>query len=348
MRIVHCGIFNEYDDGNFFYGLERKISHGLHQNGHFVYDFSYRDWERNLRFCKLKNTGLKKMQNKLIEICKNLNADLLLLGKAEKISRETLQKIKEALPNIKIIQWYADLRNIDDNDFNKIHFLDAFFMTNGKNLKEISKKYTNTLVSFIPNISDKAFDIKLTQEKIYDVLYIGNDYSQNRKKFIKNLNEMCQKNDIKIKIYGSLGNNFIFGNDFFKAVAKSKIAVNFNADDFVDKLNEDKILYASDRMAQFMGAGICTFSPKISGFERLFEDQKEIVYFENLNDCGEKILQILKSKKWREIGENGREKALKIANAKRVTNFMLEVLFGREFSQNYEWREFIYKNGENI
>ena len=30
-KIVHCGIFNERDNGNFFYGLERKISHGLIQ-----------------------------------------------------------------------------------------------------------------------------------------------------------------------------------------------------------------------------------------------------------------------------------------------------------------------------
>ena len=70
LRIVHCGIFNEFDNGNFFYGLERKISHGLHQNGHFVYDFSYRDWEKNLRFFGVKNSGLKKMNQKLIEICK--------------------------------------------------------------------------------------------------------------------------------------------------------------------------------------------------------------------------------------------------------------------------------------
>ena len=67
-KIVHCGIFNEKDNGNFFYGLERKISHGLIQNGHFVYDFSYRDVERNSRFLGLKDSGLKKMNKKLIDM----------------------------------------------------------------------------------------------------------------------------------------------------------------------------------------------------------------------------------------------------------------------------------------
>ena len=28
-KIVHCGIFNEKDNGNFFYGLERKTSPSL-------------------------------------------------------------------------------------------------------------------------------------------------------------------------------------------------------------------------------------------------------------------------------------------------------------------------------
>ena len=44
----------------------------------------------------------------------------------------------------------------------------------------------------------------------------------------------------------------------------------------------------------------------------------------------------------------GRKRTLKIANAKRVTKFMLELLFNKNFSQDYEWKEFIYKNGELI
>ena len=87
-KIVHCGIFNEKDNGNFFYGLERKISHGLIQNGHFVYDFSYRDIERNSRFLGIKDSGLKKMNQKLINVCKNIDADILFLAKAEKLRKK--------------------------------------------------------------------------------------------------------------------------------------------------------------------------------------------------------------------------------------------------------------------
>ena len=101
-------------------------------------------------------------------------------------------------------------------------------------------------------------------------------------------------------------------------------------------------------MAQFLGCGVCTFSPVIAGFDKLYEPNKDIVYFKNFKDCSDKILAILKSDNWKQIGKSGREKTLKIANAKRVTKFMLELLFNKNFSQDYEWKEFIYKNGELI
>lgn len=349
MRIVHCGIFNEFDDGNFFYGLERKISHGLNQNGHFVYDFSYRDWERNLRFCGLKNTGLKKMNKKLINICKNINADILLITKAEKIANQTLMEIKKLLPNIKIAMWYVDHLEEKAEFFDKFKIIDLFFYANALRLKEFSAKFKNTVFSFFPNISDEAFELNLNLEKTNDIIYIARDYKEdNRYKFATLLDEFCKKNNLRHKIYASLGNEPVFGFDFFRAVNESKIAINFNRDDELECETSNKLLGASDRMAQFLGCKVCTFSPIINGFEKLYEPEKEIIYFKNPKDCFDKILQILKSGKWQEIAKNGQEKTFKIVNAKRVSKFMLEVLFDKNFSQNYEWGEFIYKNGERF
>ena len=138
LKIVHCGIFNEYDDGSFFYGMERKISHGLVRGGHFVYDFSYRDWERSLRFCGLKNSGLKKMNAKLVRICENIGADLLLIGKGEKIGLNTLQAIKSALPKIKIAIWYVDHLQEKREFFEKLSFIDVFFWANALRLRDLS------------------------------------------------------------------------------------------------------------------------------------------------------------------------------------------------------------------
>ena len=348
-KIVHCGIFNEKDNGNFFYGLERKISHGLIQNGHFVYDFSYRDVERSLRFLGIKDSGLKKMNEKLINICKNIKADILFLAKAEKIDKVTLLKIKEILPNIKIVQWYVDHLQENDAFFDKLDCMDVFYYANAKDLRSLSKKYYKTIFSFFPNISDPAFDKSINLEKTNDVIYIARDYKEDvRTKFAVLLKEFCDKEKINLKVYASLDNPAIFGNDFHEAISKTKIAINFNRDDNLESINEEKILGASDRMAQFLGSGICTFSPRIKGFEKLYEDNKDIVYFDNPENCFKKLKTYLENNQFEIIAKNGQEKTFEIANAKRVTKFMLELLFNDNLTDEYEWSEYKFKKGNKI
>lgn len=352
LKIVHCAIFNEKTNAREFYSQDRKISHGLHQNGHFVYDFSYRDAERSMRVLGLKKLSTDKMNQKLIEICKNLNADILLLGKAEKIYPSTIIRIKELIPHIKIALWYVDHLEESKEWFEKLGLIDAFFHANALNLQRLSKTYKNTKFCFFPNICDEAVDMSLNLPKQIDVVYIARDYQEDaRHQFALLLDEFCKQNGINHKIYASLGNEPIFGYEFIKAVNSAKIAINFNRDDEIECTKSNKLLGASDRMAQFMACGVCTFSPKIRGFEKFFKDEKEIVYFDNPSDCFEKIKIYLADEKYTQIAQNGQRAVLDLANAKKVSKFMLEVLLNEDFSEfeaKYEWREFIYKNGEKI
>ena len=190
---------------------------------------------------------------------------------------------------------------------------------------------------------------KLELKKINDVIYIARDYNEDvRTKFAVLLKIFCDKENINLKVYASLGNPAIFGNDFHKVIAQTKIAINFNRDDNLEKTNEDKILGASDRMAQFLGSGICTFSPRIKGFEKLYKDTEEIVYFDTPSDCFEKLKFYLTNQNYESIAKKGQEKTYKIANAKRVTQFMLELLFENSASNNYEWSEYKFKKGIQI
>jgi len=349
LKIVHCGIFNERDNGNFFYGLERKMSHGLSQNGHFVYNFSYRDEERNLRLLGIKDSGLKKMNKKLIDICMNIKVDVLFLAKAEKISIETISTIKKLLPNLKVIQWYVDHLEENDAFFEKLNVVDVFYYANAKDLQTLSNRYTETIFSFFPNISDPAFDKNINLDKINDVIYIARDYNEDvRSKFAVLLKDFCEKENIKYEIFASLNNKPVFGNDFHEAIGRTKIAINFNRDDTLEKNNEEKLLGASDRMAQFLGSKICTFSPRINGFEKLYKDEKDIVYFDNPDDCFNKLKEYLSTEKFKKIAESGQSRTFNIANSKRVTKFMLEVVFNNELSETYEWSKYIFKEGKTI
>ena len=69
LKIVHCANFSESKLGQVFYSIDRKITNGLIRNGHFVYDFSYREVAKNSTFLKRKKLIIK--QNATVE---NANA----------------------------------------------------------------------------------------------------------------------------------------------------------------------------------------------------------------------------------------------------------------------------------
>ncbi len=149
-----------------------------------------------------KYSELKKMNQKLINICKNIDADILFLAKAEKIDKETLIKIREILPNIKIVQWYVLILLEKDDFFDKLDCIDVFYYANAKELQNLSKKYQNTIFSSFPTHLDPTFDKKLESEKTDDVIYIARDYNEDvRTKFAVLLKDFCDKENIKLKIY---------------------------------------------------------------------------------------------------------------------------------------------------
>ncbi|WP_024954289.1 hypothetical protein [Sulfurospirillum arcachonense] len=102
IKIVHCANFSESKNGSVYYSIDRKMSNGLIRNGHFVYDFSYREIAKNSTFCKNKKFGTKHVNSKLIETIKNIEPDLLLLGHSElkKMNiEESIIKKCDYLPN---------------------------------------------------------------------------------------------------------------------------------------------------------------------------------------------------------------------------------------------------------
>ena len=347
LKIVHCANFSNFKNGSSYYSMDRKITYGLIQNGHFVYDFSYRDVAKARRFLRFKKKSIQFMNQDLIDTCKNIEPDILLLGKSETIYANTLKTIKELLPDIKVIKWFVDFLDTENETFfGQFGYIDTFFKTSPLKLIELSREYPNTLFSCLPNISDPAFDKEYGAEKEYDILYVARDHKEDvRAKFAKLLDEFCKRENINLKVYGSLGNEGIFGAKYYKEISKAKIAINFNRNDDLYHQNKNKVLGSSDRMNQFLGAKVCTFSPRIPGFEKLYVDQQDIIYFDDINDCFQKLKYYLEDDKYLKIANNGQRKAYSIVNAKRMTKFILELSLEQKFEDTYEWQEYIYKNG---
>lgn len=343
LKIVHCTSFTDFKNGAVFYANDRKITHGLIQNGHMVYQFSFRDIAKVQRKFGIKKTGIDKMNNDLIQTCKNIQPDVLLLGKAETVSLEALQAIKNNHPNIIIAQWFVDhLERENQLFFDRFNYIDYFFQSSDFNFEELSQKYTKTTFAYLPYTTDELFEQNLQLEKEYDVIYIARDHKEDvRYKFAVLLDQFCRKNNVKLKMYGSLGNPLIFGQEFYNAISKARIAINFNRTDRIEKVNPDVFLASSDRMNHFLGTGTCTFSPRIKGFDLLYKDKKDIVYYESANDCFEKILEYLNNKQYENIGQQGQMTAKKLSNAKRVAKYLIETITKTPLSEIYEWQDFI-------
>ena len=327
--------------------MDRKISSGLIQNGHFVYDFSYRDQAKAQRFLGFKKKSIEKMNQDLIDTCKNIQPDLLLLSKSEMIEADTLKSIKELFPNVKIAKWFVDfVEREDEVFFSQLKYIDAFFKTSPKDLLDLSEKYKKTIFTVMPNITDSIFERKTNNSKEYDVVYIARDHKEDvRYKFAVELNEFCKENNLVLKLFGSLGNPPIFGENYYNEISKARIAINFNRDDDLYVQDPIKVLGSSDRLNHFLGMGTCTFSARIKGFENFFRDKEDIVYFDNIEDCFEKIKYFLTEDRYKSIANNGQKRAFNLVNTRRVTKYMLDIIFDEKVELN-EWCEYVFKEGK--
>lgn len=339
MKIVHAASYNYLKDGQSFYAPDYKFHNGFCRNNHFVYPFSTRDIARTSNIFGSKKFGINKTRERLVETCKNIMPELLILGTAEIIDGQTLEQIKKIVPNIKIAQWFVDplwleqhIQNIND----KLPFLDTLFATtSGELLKQF--KTNSNIVSYIPNICDSSVDTHRNFEKDnteLDFLFCGRDYKEpERQSFLIELSKSVSS--VKNSFFGCLGNPPAFGNNYINLLGSTKMSISYNR-------RNDVELYMSDRITHLTGNGILTFSPKVPKMELLYSED-EVVYFDGIHDLTEKISELnSNSEKRKTIAKNGWYKTHESYNSTRVAKFMIEIIFHKNTKEVYEWNSEIY------
>ena len=322
MKILHIANFRLYNSGDRHYATERKISNGFTRNGHSVYDYPYRNMAKYNNILQRKKFGIKKMNNHLLEIVKNLQPELIVLGHAELVSAETLEKMKKINPSIKIILWFVDAlyeKHRIEYIFKLQNFLDAAFITTNP---KVVDEFEQSKFYYMPNVVDESIDIHKNYEKdIFknDFIFCGSSRkSHNRENIINIINNRLDK--INLKFCGNMGNLNVFGNDYIELLGNSKMALNYNK-------RNDVSMYSSDRIAQLTGNGLLTFSPRIPDFEKVYTNE-EIVYYENEDDLIEKILFYHENSDERKrIAKNGYLKSHLEYNSTKITKFMIDTVF---------------------
>ena len=85
--------------------------------------------------------------------------------------------------------------------------------------------------------------------------------------------------------------------------------------------------YSSDRLAQLIGNGLLTFIDKKTHYDDFFTN-KEMIFYNNLDDLTEKIQKYKKNTKERiKISQNGKKKYFKYFNSTIVSQYIVNKTF---------------------
>ena len=335
LKILHISTFDERSDHRLFnISIANKLSKGFIRNNHDVINFSYRNY-LSKNFVTKKNNFINE---KIINIANNYRPNLVVLGHNNILENETLSKIKGKY-NSKIVLWYEDALGYRGegpnwkNNLNLIEnnceLIDQYYLTTHPDeIKTIinKKKLKYLPIPVDPNIENlNVYEYKNRYKDLFFALSHGVNFgklkkgkSDEREIFISQL--MNKYPNIKYNILGISNELPKWNYNFYEELIKCKMALN---------LSRGKPLKytSSNRIAALIGNGIFTFIDEQTRFKEFF-NEKEVGFYKNLDDLGNKIEFMLSNpKKIDQYGKNGKSKYFKLFNNKRITKDIVDNTF---------------------
>jgi len=341
-KILHVTNFNERHNGRLFYNTGRRINNGFVRLNHSVLTLSDRDIVSYYRSIK-DIDGSKTLNKKLIEVISNYVPDVLVLGHADLIKKETLSFIKKTYPNIKIAQWFLDRMdsewtNNKSRFLDKMKLMDCSFCTTSPDVFNFSKK---NKVFYIPNPVDESFE----NMKIYNNENFNNDVffalshgvhrgTLKKGKFDKReifINKLIKKiPNIKFDLYGMKDIQPIWADNFKKVISQSKMALNLSQ-------GYSTKYYSSDRITQLIGNGLLTFIDNKTKLNKFFK-KDEVIFYNSISDLSKKIIKYSENDKLRiKIAKKGRDKYLKYLNSTVVADYIIKKTLNIPYKKKFIW-----------
>ena len=341
LKILHITNFNFRYYGRLHFNTGTRINNGLIRLGHNVLSLSDRDL---ISFGKsiTDYTGSKYLNDLVSKTISNFKPDHLIIGHADKIDSNMLSKMRNMNKNLKISQWFLDPLTRKGPDYNKnrqrildkINYIDTTFVTT--NPSSLDFKINNSF--YIPNPCDESLDNlkNYNDTPDYDIFY-AISHGVHRGKLRRGkidereifINKLLKKSkNINFDIYGMFNRQPVWGDNFIKKIAQSKMGLN---------LSRGKPIkyYSSDRIAQLMGNGLLTFIDKKTQYDDFFNNN-EMIFYKDIDDLVEKIYKYKKDiKLLKKIAKKGRDKYHKYFNSNLVAKYIIDKTFGLKSS--YYW-----------
>ena len=340
IKILHVTNFNERHNGRLFYNTGKRLNNGFIRLNHSVLEFSDRDIVSYYRNINDLN-GSKRLNKKLLEVISNYVPDILILGHADLIKKETLEYIKKNYPNIKMAQWFLDRMdsewiNNKKRFLDKIDLMDASFCTTDPKSLKLNKKHK---VFYMPNPVDESFErLENYKNKFFnnDVFFamshgvhrgiLKKGKFDQRETFINELVDITP--NIRFDLYGMNNIQPIWADNYLLAISQCKIGLNLSQ-------GKPAKYYSSDRFSQLIGNGLLVMIDENTKIGNFFT-KDEIILYKNVNDLSEKIIKfsndnILRNK----IARQGKKKYFKYFNSTNIAEFIINKSFN--IKKKYFW-----------
>ena len=343
MRIVHIAYQQLRRYGETRVSWARKLTQGLIKNDHFVEVFSDRDVAAFEAPFGIRDLGVGKANKRLLETVDAVEPDLVIAGHCDMISNATLQEIRRRHPRVTIAHCNNDPLFVPENVERirrRAGVVDAIFVSTGRRELNIFEGL-GARAYHMPNPVDASIenlDNSVRTDLPIDLLFCSNATAHSKRletvKWLKEqLGDTCN-----FKTYGSFGEPPVWGRDYDRALANTRMGLNFNR-------QEGHYWYSSARMAQLAGNGILQFTHRSNRFDELLPPESA-VYFDEREDLLASIREFnADDAKRRAWAARARDFFHAEMNSRLYAQYIVEAALQQPFSHDYVWARDIHLDG---
>jgi glycosyltransferase involved in cell wall biosynthesis len=339
-KILHVANFDEKNNFRLSnINFASKISNGFIKDKFQITNFSDRYFFQANTFSNI--------DDKIINIIKNLNPNLLLLGHTNSFKKETLKYIKDQFSNTKIAFWYEDSINKEGPDFNKNKqflekykdYVDQYFVTTDKD--HIQASIPKNKLNFIPvpcSFAIENLNLYQTRNHEFDIFYavshgvnrgvLKKNKIDERFNFLKLLTSASS--DISYNFFGFNNIQPVWGNKLIKEISKCKFALNLSRGTPIK-------YYSSNRIASLVANGIPTLMDEKVKFSDFFSNN-EMIFYKDIYDLIDKVNYYKNNERKRvQLGINGKKRYFKIFNNRIVADYIFSKTLGVKPLYDHIW-----------
>ena len=343
MRVLHIAYQQLRRYGKTRVSWAQKLTSGLVKNDHFVQVFSDRDVASFEAPFGWRDLGKGRANKKLLETVAAFDPDLVVAGHCDIITNETLAQIKHLNPEVVLAHCNNDPLFVPENVAKIRHraeVVDAVFVSTGRReLKQFEG--IGARIYHMPNPVDPAVETLNNAERTdleIDLLFCSNsnDFTK-RLEMVKSLKDAL-RDEMNFKTFGSFGEPPVWGRDYDRALARTKMGLNLNR-------QEGLYWYSSARMAQLAGNGILQFTHSGPRFDELLPAES-VVYFDDGDDLLQKIRDFHHDDEMRRRwAARARDFFHTEMNNALYAQYILEAALLKPFSHEYVWARDINLDG---